>query len=249
QEARTAAHELGWLMAVELRVLDVDASFAPVLDLAGNTEIIGARAFHADPAVVATLGRAYIAGMRDAGMGATGKHFPGHGSVRGDSHLELPRDARPLAEIEARDLQPFAALAPDLAAVMTAHVVYPALCQQPASFSRRWIGEVLRGRLGFTGAVVSDDLDMAGAVVIGDELARGEAALAAGCDLLLACNDRAAVVRLLDQLRWERPAEFDGRHAGLQGGGEPVIEPQRAERARALAHRAWEETEGDERNA
>ncbi|MGB3134795.1 MAG: beta-N-acetylhexosaminidase [Candidatus Macondimonas sp.] len=249
QEARTAAHELGWLMAVELRALDVDASFAPVLDLAGNIEIIGARAFHADPAGVATLGRAYIAGMRDAGMGATGKHFPGHGSVRGDSHLELPRDARPLAEIEARDLQPFAALAPDLAAVMTAHVVYPALCQQPASFSRRWIGEVLRGRLGFTGAVVSDDLDMAGAVVIGDELARGEAALAAGCDLLLACNDRAAVVRLLDRLRWERPAGFDGRHAGLQGRDEPVIEPQRAERARALARRAWEETEEDERNA
>jgi beta-N-acetylhexosaminidase len=245
QEALSAARELGWLMAAELRALDVDASFAPVLDLAGNTEIIGARAFHVDPAVVTRLGRAYVAGLREAGMGATGKHFPGHGSVRGDSHLELPRDERSLAEIEAQDLQPFAALAPALAAVMTAHVVYPACCEQPASFSRRWIGEILRGRLGFTGAVVSDDLGMAGAAILGDELARAEAALVAGCDLLLACNDRAAVLRLLDRLHWERPPGFDARHGRLRGWGEPVIEPRRAERARALAHRAWEETEGD----
>ncbi|HBG51165.1 MAG TPA: beta-N-acetylhexosaminidase, partial [Gammaproteobacteria bacterium] len=126
----------------------------------------------------------------------------GHGSVRGDSHLELPCDARPLEAIVAHDLQPFVALAPDLAAVMTAHVVYPEACTLPASFSIYWIETVLRRQLGFDGAVVSDDLEMAGALVMGDVLARAEQALAAGCDLLPVCNDPAAVVRLLDQLRW-----------------------------------------------
>ena len=243
-DALAAARTLGWLMATELRAYDIDASFAPVLDVAGNTEIIGARAFHADPAVVAALATAYVAGMREAGMGATGKHFPGHGSVRGDSHLELPCDARPLEAIRAHDLRPFAALAPTLAAVMTAHVVYPAACTQPASFSRYWIDTVLRRQLGFAGAVVSDDLEMAGAVVMGDVLARAEQALAAGCDLLPVCNDPAAVIRLLDGLRWARPAGFAARHAGLRGRAAVPADPDRLARARTLAARAMDHIEG-----
>jgi len=243
-EALAAARELGWLMATELRALDIDASFAPVLDVAGNTEIIGARAFHKDPEVVAALAMAYVAGMREAGMGATGKHFPGHGSVRGDSHLELPCDARPLEAIVAHDLRPFAALAPALAAVMTAHVVYPAACSQPASFSRYWIDTVLRRQLGFTGAVVSDDLEMAGAVVMGDVLARAEQALDAGCDLLPICNDPAAVIRLLDALRWTPPAGFAARHAGLRGRAVAPADPDRLARARALSAQAMDHIEG-----
>ncbi|HXF08494.1 MAG TPA: beta-N-acetylhexosaminidase [Candidatus Acidoferrales bacterium] len=243
-EALAAARTLGWLMAVELRAVDIDASFAPVLDVAGNTEIIGARAFHKDPAVVAALAKAYVAGMREAGMGATGKHFPGHGSVRGDSHLELPCDTRPLEAIRAHDLRPFAALAPALAAVMTAHVVYPAACNQPASFSRYWIDTVLRRELSFTGAVVSDDLEMAGAVVVGDVLARAEQALAAGCDLLPVCNDPAAVIRLLDGLRWTPPAGFAARHAGLRGRAVVPADPDRLARARALATQAMDHIEG-----
>ena len=247
-EALAAARALGWLMATELRALDIDASFAPVLDVAGNTEIIGARAFHADPAVVAALAQAYVAGMREAGMGATGKHFPGHGSVRGDSHLELPCDARSLEAIVAHDLRPFAALAPTLAAVMTAHVVYPAACSQPASFSRYWIDTVLRRQLGFTGAVVSDDLEMAGAVVMGDVLARAEQALAAGCDVLPVCNDPAAVIRLLDALRWARPEGFAARHAGLRGRAVAPADPERLARARTLAAQAMDSVEGEAGN-
>ena len=243
-EALAAARELGWLMAAELRGVDIDASFAPVLDVAGNAEIIGSRAFHEDPGVVAALAKTYVAGMHEAGMGATGKHFPGHGSVRGDSHLELPCDARPLEAIVAHDLQPFVALAPDLAAVMTAHVVYPEACTLPASFSIYWIETVLRRQLGFDGAVVSDDLEMAGALVMGDVCARAEQALAAGCDLLPVCNDPAAVVRLLDQLRWTRSAGFDQRYARLLGEASVQADPERLRRARALAGQAMDHVEG-----
>lgn len=242
--ALAVARELGWLMAAELRAVDVDASFAPVLDVAGNTEIIGARAFHEDPEVIAALAKAYVAGMREAGMGATGKHFPGHGSVRGDSHLELPCDVRSLEAIVVHDLRPFAVLAPDLAAIMTAHVVYPQICTLPASFSTYWIETVLRCQLGFDGAVVSDDLDMAGARVMGDVLARAEQALAAGCDLLPVCNDPAAVIRLLDQLRWTRSAGFDRRYARLLGQASVPADPERLVRARVLAEQAMDHVEG-----
>lgn len=202
QQALALARDTGWLMAIELREVGVDLSFAPVLDLgASNEEVIGDRAFAPDPEAVGQLGEAWVQGMREAGMAATGKHFPGHGSVRGDSHEMLPQDPRPLADIMASDLQPFARLIrAGLPAVMAAHVVYPQVDPLPASFSRRWLQEVLRGQFGFEGAVFCDDLCMAGASGVGDMLARAEAALAAGCDMLPVCNDREAVVNLLD--RW-----------------------------------------------
>ena len=195
------ARQMAWLMAAELRVLGIDFSFAPCVDLDyGVSEIIGNRAFHAHPDVVGQLAVATVQGMREAGMAATAKHFPGHGAVVADSHLALPIDRRELADLAA-DMAPYRRLiANDLAAVMMAHVLYPAVDSVPASFSRRWLTDILRGELGFKGVVFADDLSMAGAGAMGDVIARAEAALDAGCDILPVCNDRAAVVKLLDGL-------------------------------------------------
>jgi beta-N-acetylhexosaminidase len=196
------ARELGWLMAAELLGAGLDLSFAPCVDLDyGLSEIIGDRALHARAAVVAQLALAAVRGMRDAGMAATAKHFPGHGAVVADSHLALPVDRRELVDLDA-DLLPYRRLiANGLPAVMVAHVLFPAVDSMPASFSNRWIAGVLRGELGFGGAVFADDLSMTGAVVAGDLLARAERALQVGCDMLPVCNDRAGVERLLDELR------------------------------------------------
>ena len=196
------ARELGWLMAAELRAVGVDLSFAPCVDLDyGVSQVIGDRALHADAAAVAELGVAYMFGMRDAGMAATAKHFPGHGAVVADSHVALPVDRREWPDIEA-DFSPYRRLiANGLASVMVAHVVFPAVDERPASLSRRWIGEVLRGDLGFQGAVFADDLSMAGAAQSGDIVARASLAREAGCDVLPVCNDRASALRLLDGLR------------------------------------------------
>ncbi|MCF6211463.1 MAG: beta-N-acetylhexosaminidase [Gammaproteobacteria bacterium] len=192
----------GWLMASELRALGIDFSYAPVLDLdRGVSEVIGDRAFHSHPEKVGDLAQAYVAGMRRAGMPATGKHFPGHGAVAPDSHVDLPVDERPFADIEAEDLRPFGRLIrAGMAAVMPAHVVYTAVDDRPAGFSSRWLQGVLRGRLNFQGVIFSDDLSMQGAHVMGDIVARGEAALAAGCDMVLVCNHPQDTVRLLDGL-------------------------------------------------
>lgn len=192
----------GWLMASELRAVGIDFSFAPVLDLdRGVSAVIGDRAFHADPDNVGELAQAYIAGMRRAGMPATGKHFPGHGAVAPDSHLDLPVDTRPFVDIESEDLRPFERLIrAGMAAVMPAHVVYAEVDSRPACFSSRWLKDVLRERLGFQGVIFSDDLSMQGAHVMGDIVARGEAALAAGCDMLLVCNHPQDAARLLDGL-------------------------------------------------
>ncbi len=180
----------GHVMAGELRACGVDFTFAPVLDLDfGRSGVIGDRAFHADPSAVTMLGRALVRGLRRAGMAAVGKHFPGHGYAEADSHVDVPIDPRPLEEILARDALPYARLAPgDLAAVMPAHVIYPAVDPQPAGFSSYWLHEVLRGRLGFDGAILSDDLSMEGARVAGDVCERARVALSAGCDLVLVCN-------------------------------------------------------------
>lgn len=200
--ASEAAHEGGWLMATELRAVGVDLSFAPVLDRdLGLSTVIGDRAFHAEGEVIARLAGAFAAGMREAGMAATAKHFPGHGAVAADSHAELPVDERERADILAHDLPPFRALIRHgVAAVMMAHVRYPAVDARPASLSASWIGTVLRGELGFDGVVFCDDLSMNGAAVAGDYPARARLALAAGCDMLPVCNNRTAVANLLDAL-------------------------------------------------
>ena len=193
------ARRLGLAMAGELRSHGVDFSFAPVLDLDhGASAVIGDRAFHRNPNAVAHLASALHDGLRAGGMAGVGKHFPGHGGVAADSHTDMPVDGRAFGEIAADDLVPFGALVHrGLEAIMPAHVVYPAVDAQPAGYSRKWLQEILRGRLGFDGLVFSDDLGMAGAQGVGDLIARAEASLAAGCDMVLTCNDFAAADVLL----------------------------------------------------
>jgi beta-N-acetylhexosaminidase len=202
QQGLAMARALGWLMAAELAACGLDFSFAPCVDLDyGLSEIIGDRAFHAQATAVAQLAIAYMHGMRDAGMAATAKHYPGHGAVVADSHVALPLDRRELADMEP-DLLPYRRLiANGLPAVMVAHVLYPAVDSVPASFSRRWIDGLLRTELEFKGLVFADDLSMGGAAAVGDLLQRAQRALDAGCDVLPVCNDRPGVERLLDRLK------------------------------------------------
>ncbi|MCG6900766.1 MAG: beta-N-acetylhexosaminidase [Gammaproteobacteria bacterium] len=192
ERARHLARVSGWLMASELRAVGIDLSFAPVLDLDyGVSTIIGNRALHKRPEVVAELALAYQSGMHDAGMEATGKHFPGHGAVAADSHLALPVDDRRFEDMLLWDMLPFRRMIDaGLAAIMMAHVVYPAVDKQPASFSGYWIKAVLREQLNFNGLVFSDDLSMEGAACIGDHVDRARVALQAGCDMVLVCNNR-----------------------------------------------------------
>jgi beta-N-acetylhexosaminidase len=197
------ARRTGWLMAAELRSHGVDISFAPVVDLDyGANEAIGTRAFHKRAEVVGQLAVAYMHGMRDAGMAATAKHFPGHGAVTADSHHVLPVDRRELVDM-AEDLSPYRRLiANGLPSVMVAHIVFPALDTAPASLSFGWIRDVLRGELRFQGVVFADDLSMGGAAAAyGDVIARAEKALAAGCDMLPVCNNRDSVVKLIEGLK------------------------------------------------
>jgi len=193
----------GGLIADELGSCGIDFSFTPVLDLDfGASAIVGDRAFHRDAHTVAALAAALCRGLHRGGMAAVGKHFPGHGNVAVDSHVDLPIDRRSYAEIAADDLVPFATLARDglLDAVMPAHVLYPAVDAAPAGFSAKWLREILRGEIGFDGLIFSDDLEMAGAHVVGDIVARADAARSAGCDMVLACNDFTAMEELLE--RW-----------------------------------------------
>ena len=226
------AERTGWLMAAELRAIGVDMSFAPVLDLGrGVSQVIGDRAFHQDPEAVSVLTQAYVRGMREAGMAATGKHFPGHGSVVPDSHLELPHDDRRAEDVLNDDLQPFERAARyGIAAMMTAHVIYSQLDDRPASFSPFWVREVLRGRLGFEGAVFSDDLGMKAADVLGDFPTRARAALEAGCDMLLVCNDHDQVLPVLEALPAPDPAA-SMRLARLHGKPAPGWDELRASSA------------------
>lgn len=201
--ARRAASDMGWLMAAELRVVGVDFSFTPVLDLGrGISRMVGDRAFAADAATVADLATAWRTGVHQAGMAAVGKHFPGHGGVAGDSHTELPVDERSFEAIEREDLIPFERLIRQgLEAIMPAHVVYPRTDPSPAGFSTFWLRRILRERLGFQGVIFSDDLNMAAAAAGGDYVERSRSALAASCDLLLVCQNRPAALEVIQSLR------------------------------------------------
>lgn len=220
QALRTAL-SVGYVMASELRAHGVDLTFAPVLDLEwGHSSVIGDRALHRDPRVVALLAGQLCHGMRLAGMANCGKHFPGHGWPAADSHTAVPVDERRRAEILAADASPYQWLGLALAGVMPAHVIYRAVDDRPAGFSARWIKRVLRHDFGFTGAVFSDDLSMEGARMAGDIVARGQLALDAGCDFVLVCNDVAAADELLSGIRWRPSAAFERRLARLRPRGE-----------------------------
>ncbi len=183
------AEEHAWLMASEMRSIDIDLSYAPVLDLDRGNRIIGERSFNADPAIVSQLGLAYMRGMRLAGMAATIKHFPGHGSVREDTHIEAAVDRRALAQMREADLLPFVdAINAGAEAVMMGHVTYPEVDSKPAGYSRVWIEDILRGELNFGGVVMSDAISMAAAVGVGGVAARIAAHRDAGCDLILVCK-------------------------------------------------------------
>jgi beta-N-acetylhexosaminidase len=221
--ALAAARDVGLVLAAELRGCGVDLSFTPVLDLDyGPSRVIGDRAFHRDPAVVIALAEALGEGLRQGGMGVCGKHFPGHGYVVPDSHVELPVDDRQLTAMQD-DLEPYRRLSLD--AVMAAHVIYPCLDCHTAVFSNQWIN-YLRHDIGFTGAVFTDDLSMAGAGVVGDMLARVRAAWAAGCDMLLVCNAPEAVAEVLEQWRPEPRAGFDAGSDAKRAGRIARLLPQ-----------------------
>ncbi len=205
EQAKNLAHSCGWMIGSELRGVGIDLCFAPVLDMsAGVSAVIGDRAYHAKPEAITQLGSAFMRGLRDAGMAATGKHFPGHGKVVEDSHESLPVDDRSLQQIRDEDIVPFRELIRQgLSSVMMAHIRFPQVDAQPASLSRRWIQDELRGQLGFDGVVFCDDLSMGGAAAVGSYPERARMALDAGCDMLPVCNNRAAVIELLEQLDHE----------------------------------------------
>ena len=236
RDALQLTQSVGWLMASELRAVGVDFSFAPCVDLDyGVSDIIGDRAFHKDPDAVSALAVAYLAGMRDAGMAAVAKHFPGHGAVIADSHVALPVDRREFADLEP-DIRPYRLLIDNnLAGIMPAHVVFPAVDDLPASLSKRWIAGVLRSELAFHGCVFADDLSMAGAAAFGDIAARAELARSAGCDVLPICNDRHSVELALESCgpAAGSPAS-QARLVRMRGRGEAPADLR--------ASREWQET-------
>lgn len=199
-QAQHYAKNAGALMALEVQAVGIDISFAPVLDINGVSDVIGLRAFSKNVEQIAPLAKAFIHGMKSVGMKCTAKHFPGHGSVQADSHIAMPVDSRSFAEISQQDLQPFRQLINEcmIDAVMPAHVIYPDVDDKSVGFSAKWLGQVLRKSLGFSGAIFSDDLSMHGASSIGGYIERAEAAQEAGCDMLLLCNNREACIDVID---------------------------------------------------
>ncbi len=222
--AKDLARDTGYVLAAELRAHGVDFSFAPVLDLDyGASSVIGDRSFHARPQAVVELAHAVMLGMKEAGMAACGKHFPGHGYVSADSHVDVPVDDRPLADIAETDLVPFRKMAEfGLAAMMPAHVIYPRVDSQPAGFSRVWLQKILRQQLQFEGVIFSDDLCMAGAAVAGGVVERVQAALAAGCDMALVCNRPDLADEVLARLDVDWPAPARARLARMHGHPHPA---------------------------
>ncbi len=209
--ATKVATAVGYILAAELRACGIDMSFTPVLDLDyGHSQVIGDRAFHRDPRVVTLLAKSLNHGLALAGMANCGKHFPGHGFAEADSHVALPTDDRPLDEILANDVAPYDWLGIALSAVIPAHVIYTQVDSQPAGFSRIWLQDILRDRLGFTGAIFSDDLSMEAAREGGTLTQAAEAALAAGCDMVLVCNQPDAAEEVLNGLK-ARPSDESAR--------------------------------------
>ncbi len=210
QKARSLAQSCGWLMAAECRSVGIDMSFAPVLDLGrGISGVIGDRAFHHNPDSIADLAHAFMQGMNNAGMQATGKHFPGHGSIKEDSHVAHPVDHRSLNELMMEDIRPFERMIHyGMAAIMPAHVVYPKVDNKPAGYSAIWLKQILRKQLGFQGVIFSDDLSMAAAGILSDNYGdRAKAALEAGCDMVLVCNHPEAAAQALEGLEgYSNPA-------------------------------------------
>lgn len=226
RDALLSAQDTGYVLASELLAYGIDLSFTPVLDLDyGQSSVIGDRAFHRDPQITAMLAHALCMGLREAGMGCVGKHFPGHGFASADSHVAMPVDSRSFDAIWAEDIAPYRTeLRQALSGVMPAHVVYEQVDPNPAGFSPFWLQDVLRGRIGFNGVVFSDDLTMQGATLAGDIVGRAAAAYAAGCDMVLVCNRPDLTADLL--ARWQpavRP-ESAARIAALQPTQYPAME-------------------------
>ena len=248
QEALDESELLGWLMATELRQVDIDFSFAPVLDLGlGVCDVIGDRAFHSDPDVITKLARRFMQGMHDAGMSAVGKHFPGHGAVVEDSHVALPIDQRDLEVILDEDVRPFAQLINyGLDAIMPAHVIYTAADSNAAGFSPFWLREILRDRLGFEGVIFSDDLTMAAAESAGSYRDRARAAIDAGCDMVLVCNDPDAADEVLEEMELVVSEESLLRMASMAGSETAGSETgEMLEHARLLAASARSGDDGE----
>ncbi len=222
-KARHLAQQAGYVLAAELRACGVDFSFTPVLDVDyGSSSVIGDRAFHSEPQAIAELAHSLLLGLKQGGMPTVGKHFPGHGFVVADSHLDIPVDDRSYTDIELCDLIPFQQMVHfGLTAVMPAHVIYPKVDHRPAGFSPIWLKNILRGQLGFEGVIFSDDLSMEGATVAGNIVQRAEAALNAGCDMVLVCNKPESADELLQGLRWDMPATSKARLTQMRGKSHP----------------------------
>lgn len=206
--ALSLAKQGGITIAYELIERGVNLSFAPILDLGfPESRVIGDRAFSQEPSHLIELAKAWIEGMNQVGMAAVGKHFPGHGSVSEDSHVEIPVDSRSFEEIEALDLKPFVKCIDEVSGLMPAHVIYSSVCSQPAGFSHKWVTEILKQKMGFGGSVFSDDLSMEAAAQVGGYAERAELAVSAGCDVLLACNHPESVEPILNVLDQTKPAD------------------------------------------
>ncbi len=224
KRAKELAKEAGWILAAELRAHGIDFSFTPVLDMDyGDSLVIGNRAFHGNAQAIHDLAYSLMQGLKQGGMAAVGKHFPGHGFVVADSHVSIPVDERGFDDIAANDMQTFKNMIDDgIQAIMPAHVIYPKVDDKPAGFSSKWLQKILRERLGFDGVIFSDDLSMEGATVGGDVTTRSLAALNAGCDMILLCNRPDLADELLANLKWNISGPSLARLARMHGHKQPA---------------------------